>query len=122
MLFSMVMFIKKNTPQFNILIRSQYGNGYDFKHEIIEYRCNISFIPTKGFCFVKWVSFLTGEDYKQQNLDFNRNEKRRSCIMMKAKIQPFCRANIINLGFYDGERDRLQKEIKLYIYSIFIFV
>ena len=29
---------KKDTPQFNKVNRSQYGNGCDFKHEIIDYR------------------------------------------------------------------------------------
>ena len=89
---------KLNTPQFNKVNRSQYGNGCDFKHEIIEYRGNNCFIPTKGYCFVKCVNFLTGEDYKEKYLDFIRNEKRRSNIMTKARIQPFCRANSINLG------------------------
>ena len=39
---------KINTPQFNLVNRSQYGNGCDFKHEIIEYRGKNCFIPTKG--------------------------------------------------------------------------
>ena len=97
-------FYKLETPQFNKVNRSQYGNGFDFKYEIIEYRCKNCFIPTKGFCFVKCVNFLTGEDYKQQYLDFIRSGKRRSNIMTKARIQPFGRANNINLGFYDGGR------------------
>ena len=29
---------KLDTSQFNKINRSQYGNGCDFKHEIIEYR------------------------------------------------------------------------------------
>ena len=95
---------KLNTPQFNKVNRSQYGNGCDFKHEIIEYRGNNCFIPTKGYCFVKCINFLTGQDYKQQYLDFIRSEQRRSNIMTKAGIQPFCKANSINLGYYDGER------------------
>ena len=95
---------KIDTPQFNKVNRSQYGNGCDFKHEIIEYRGNNCFIPTKGYCFVKCINFLTGQDYKQQYLEFIRNEKRRSNIMTKARIQPFCRANNINLGYWDGER------------------
>ena len=70
MLFSMVIIIKKGTPQFNKVNGSQYGNGYDFKHEIIEHRGNNCFTPTKGYCFVKCNNFLTGEDYKQQYLDF----------------------------------------------------
>ena len=39
---------KLDTPQFNKVNRSQYGNGYDFKLEIIGYRGNNCFIPTKG--------------------------------------------------------------------------
>ena len=68
---------KLNTPQFNKVNRSQNGNGCDFKHENIEYRGINCFIPTKGYCFVKCIFFLTGQDYKQQYLDFIRNEKRR---------------------------------------------
>ena len=36
-------------------------------------------------------NFLTGREYKQQYLDFIRIEQRRSKIMTKARIQPFCR-------------------------------
>ena len=67
---------KNNTPQFSIVNRSQYGNGCDFKHEILEYQGNNCFVPTKGYCFIKYVNFITGQDYKQQNLDFIRNEKK----------------------------------------------
>ena len=95
---------KNNTLQLNLVNRSQYGNGCDFKHEIIEYRGNNCFITTKGYFFVKCINFITGEDYKEQYLDFIRNEKRRSNIMTKARIQPFCRANNINLGHFDGTR------------------
>ena len=95
---------KLNTPQFNEVNRSQYGNVCDFKHEIIEYRGNNCYIPTKGYCFVKCVNLLTGVDYKQQYLDFIRSEQRRSNIMTKARIQPFCKANNINLVYFDGER------------------
>ena len=95
---------KIDTPQFNKVNRSQYGNGCDFKHEIIEYREKNCFIPTKGFCFVKCINYLTGQDYKQQNLEFIRSEKRRTNIMTKARIQPFCRANNNNLGYYNDDR------------------
>ena len=94
---------KINTPIFNKINRSQYGIGCDFKHEIIEYRGNNCFLPTKGYCFVKCNNFLTGQDYKQQYLDFIRSEQRRSKIMTKSRIQPFCRANNINLGYFDGD-------------------
>ena len=91
-------FYKSNTPQFNKVNRNQYGTGCDFKHEYNEYRGNNCFIPIKGYCFVKCVNFLTGQDYKQQYPDFIRKEKTRSNIMTKARIQTFCRANKINLG------------------------
>ena len=95
---------KLDTPQFNKVNRSQYGNGCDFKHEIIEYRGNNCFIPSKDYCFVKCINFLTGQDYKQQYLDFIRSEQRRSNTMTRARIQPSCTANNINLGYFDGER------------------
>ena len=37
-----------NTPQFNLVNRSQYGNGFDFNHEIFEHPGNNCFTPTKG--------------------------------------------------------------------------
>ena len=64
-----------NTLQFSLIFKSQYGNGCDFKQEIFEYRRKKYFIPTKGYHFVKCISFITGEDYKQQNLDFLRDGK-----------------------------------------------
>ena len=65
---------KLDTPQFNKVNRKQYGNGCDFKHEIIENREYNCFITTIGYCFLKCVKFLTGEDYKQQYLDFIRSD------------------------------------------------
>ena len=97
-------FYKTDTPQFHSVNRSQYGNGCDFKHETIEYEGHNCFIPTKEYCFVKCIKFITGQDYKQQYLAFIRNEKRRSNTMTKARIQPFCRAKNVNLGYYDGTR------------------
>ena len=44
---------KINSPQFNKINKGQYGNGCDFKHEVIEYPGKYCFIPTKGYCFVK---------------------------------------------------------------------
>ena len=112
---------KLNTPQFNKVNGSQYGNGCDFKHEIIENRGNNCFIPTKGYCFVKSINFLTGDDYKKQNLDFIRSEQRRSNIMAKARIQPFCGANNISLGYYnDGRvfpRSVTNRDRALYLYN-----
>ena len=94
---------KINTPQFNKVNRSQYGNGCSFDNIIVENQGNNCFIPSKGYCFIKCINFLTGPDYKDKNLEFIRNEKRRTNIKTKARIQPFCRANNINLGYYNDE-------------------
>ena len=111
---------KIDTPQFNKVNRSQYGNGCDFKHELIEYPGINCFIPTKGYCFVKCVNFLTGQDYKQY-LEFIRNERRRSNVMTMARIQPFCRANNINLDYYNDDRvfprTVTNRESALYLYN-----
>ena len=81
----------------------------------------IVFIQSKGYCFVKNVNYIHGQDYKQQYLDFIRNEKRRSNIMTKARIQPFCRANISNSGYFDGTRNFprsvTQRNIALFLYN-----
>ena len=105
--------------------RSQYGSGCEFKHEIIEHNGNNCYIPTKVYYFIKCVNFSTGEDYKQQYLDITRYEKKRSNIITKVRIQPFCRANNNNLGYFDGTcvfQDWLQKEAKPYIYTKIIIV
>ena len=95
---------KIKTPQFKKVKRSQYGNGCSFDKIINEYRGNNCFIPSKGYCFIKCINFFTGQDYKQQYLEFIRSEQRRSNIMTMARIQPFCRANNINLGYFNGDR------------------
>ena len=116
---------KIDTPQFNLVNRSRYGNGCDFQHEIIEYRGKICFIPTKGYCFVICVNFLTGEDYKNQYLDFIRNERRRSNIMTLARIQPCLRKLCIDLVYYNGERifpRSVTDRNNALLYTLLIFV
>ena len=95
---------KINTPQFTLVHRSKYGNSCDFKHQFFEYPGNNCYIRTKRYCFVKCINFITDEDYKQQYLGFIRKERTLSNIMTKARIQPFCRANNNNLGYFDGIR------------------
>ena len=74
------------------------------------------------YCFIKCINSLTGEDYKQQYLHFIRNEKRRSNIMTKARIQPFCRANNSSLGQFDGTRvfprSVTDRDNALFLYNI----
>ena len=112
---------KLNTPQFNKVNRSQYGNGCSFDKIIIEYRGNNCFIPTKGYCFVKCINYLTGQDYKQEYLDFIRNEKRRTNIMTMARIQPCLKKLCIDLGYYNGERvfprTVTNRDSALYLYN-----
>ena len=88
---------KTNTLQFKLVNRNLDGNGCDFKRKIIDYRVNNCFIRTKGYCFVKCIKYSLGEDYKQQYLDFLRNEKQRSNLMTKARFWILCRANNINV-------------------------
>ena len=97
-------FHKINTPQFSFIYRSKYGNGYDFKRQNFEYQGNNCFTPTKVSCFIICINSLTGKDYKQQRLDFQRKEKWRSIFKAMARIQPFCRANNINLRYIIGNR------------------
>ena len=88
---------------------------------ISEYQGNNCFIPTKGFCFIKCINYLTGQDYKQQYLDFIRNEKRRSNNMTMARIQPCLRKLDIDLGYYYGERvfpgTVTNRDSALYLYN-----
>ena len=112
---------KINTPQFKKINRSQFGNGCDFKHEIIEYKGNNCYIPTKGYCFVKCINYLTGQDYKEQYLEFIRNETRRSNIMTKARIQPCLRKMGIDLCYYNGKeiwpRNTTERNKALFLYN-----
>ena len=74
------------------------------------------------FSNVKCINFITGETYKHEYLDFIRNEKRRSNIKTKARLQPFCRVNNINLGYFHGTRVLLRlvtdRNTALYLYNI----
>ena len=36
--------------------RTEYGNGCDFKLEIVEFRGNNCFIPTKCFYFIEGIN------------------------------------------------------------------
>ena len=69
---------------------------------------------------------MTGEDYKQQYLNFIRNEKRRSNIMTMARVQPRLRKLDIDLGYYNAEsvfsRTVTNRESALYFYTLIIFV
>ena len=112
---------KINTPQFNKVNRSQYGNGCSFDKIIIEYRGNNCFIPTKGYCFVKCIIYLFGQDYKREYSDFIRNEKRRTNVMTMARIQPCLKKLGIDLGYFNGDivfpRTVTNRDTALYLYN-----
>ena len=52
--------------------------------------------------FIGCIKNLAGEDYKQMFFDFSRDERRRSKVIIKARIQLFCLANSINIGYVNG--------------------
>ena len=112
---------KIDTPQFNKINRSRFGNGCNFHKKIIECRRNNCFIATKGYCFVKCVKYLTGDDYKQEYLDFIRNEKRRCNIMTMARIQPCLKKLGIDLGYFNADRvfprTVTNRDSALYLYN-----
>ena len=64
------------TPQFNFVNRSQYAIGCNFEHQFHEYRGNNCDVPSNGYCFIKCINLLTGEDYKRKYVDFIKNEQR----------------------------------------------
>ena len=55
---------KIDTPVFNMINRAKYGNGCDFKHQIIEYNGNNCYIPTKSYCYIECFNYSTGLDYR----------------------------------------------------------
>ena len=103
--FSTGWLYKLNTPEFSKTNRSQYGTGTDFKQDSVEYIGNIYYIPTSGNCFIKCNNHISGKDYMNEFLPFNRNEQRRSNVMTST-IQPFCKKHQFNIGCYDGFRVR----------------
>ena len=64
---------------------------------------------------------MIGQNYKQEYLDFIRNEKRRCTIMTMARIQPCLKKSGIDLGYYNGERvfprTVTNRDSALYLYN-----
>ena len=94
---------KLNTPQINLVNRSQYGYACDFKQQNIEYRGKKCYIPSNSYCFVTCNSFSTGKDYKQEYLDFIRIEDRRNIVKTMAHFQPCLRKLGFFLGYYNAK-------------------
>ena len=114
-----------NTPEFKKVTISDYGNERDLIQRIVEVIGSICFLPISGEIFMKCIKILTGEDYKQTFSDFISDEKGRSNVMTIARIQSFCMAKNIYIGFYNGietSADLLQKEIKRCIHTITNFI
>ena len=53
---------KMNTPQINMVNRSQNGRGTDFKQDVFEYIGNNCSITTSSYCFKKCINPLTDKD------------------------------------------------------------
>ena len=53
---------KLNTPQFNLVKRSQYGNGCDFRSQIFEYCGKNCYLASNGYCFIRCENILTNSD------------------------------------------------------------
>ena len=119
--FSMVIFINSTLRNLTKSIDLNTEMVVLLIKIIIEYRGNNCFIPTKGYYFVKCINYLTGQDYKQEYLDFIRNEKRRTNIMTMARIQPCLQKLGIDLGYCNGERVFPRtvtiRDIALYLYN-----
>ena len=95
---------KLNTPHFNMVNRSQYGRGTEFKQDFVYYLGNICFIPISVNCFIKCIIHLTGKIYTEVFIIFTRTEQRQSNVVTSATIQPFCKKDSINIGCSDGSR------------------
>ena len=95
---------KLNTRQFNVVRRSAYGRGTNYMQEIVEYHGQNCYLPTSGMCFIKCINYFTEKDYTEDFLTFIRSERRRSKVMISARIQPFCKKYNINIGCFDGTR------------------
>ena len=72
-------------------------------------------------CFIKCINYFTEKGCTDDFLTFIRSERRRSNVMISARIQPFCRKHNIVIGCFDGTRisprKNTQKETFLFIYN-----
>ena len=73
-----------NTPQINVIKRSAYVKGTNYKEEFVEYYGQNCYITNSGMCFVKFIKYFTDKDHTEENLDFLRNEKYRSGVKTSA--------------------------------------
>ena len=56
-------------------------------------------------CFIKSINYFTKKAYTKQFLTFIRTEQRRSNVMTSARIQPFCKKQIISTSVALMERE-----------------
>ena len=101
--------------------RSKYGKRVDFKHEMINYKADLCYIPTNGYCSIKCINSLTGLDFIESYFELIRNKKRRSNVMTQARTEPCCKAMNVNIGYYKGKdfypRMVAEKNKCLYFYN-----
>ena len=91
-------------PDFKPVKRSNYGKGSYYLSDIAEYYGNNCFIPTGDNCFLKFINYLTGKDYKKEYFEFIANEERRKDVMTTARVQPFVTQHGIDIGIFNGKQ------------------
>ena len=64
---------KLTTPQFNVVKRSAYAKGANYKKKNVEYTGQKCYIPTSGRCFLKYNIYFFNEDYTEEFRDLIRN-------------------------------------------------
>ena len=93
---------KLNTPDFNKLNRSKDGKRTDFKQNFLEIIGEKIYVPTNGYCLIKYIEYLTAKDNQQMFLEFIRFKKGRSNFKTKQRFRPFCLADTVNRGYFKG--------------------
>ena len=59
---------------------SQHRNGCDLKHEIVKYRGKY-FLPAKRYFFIEFNNYLTGKDFKKNNI-WNLLEMKKDDVLL----------------------------------------
>ena len=93
---------KLNTLQFKVVKRFAYAKGTNYRKDIVEYCGQNCYTPTSGMCFIKCINYFTQKDYTEDVFTFIRSEKNRSGVMTYARVQPFCRKDNFDIGYFIG--------------------
>ena len=100
-------YMTKDAMLFNQIKRSNYGKGCDVSNNILEYEGRPCYIPTGNACFRKCSEYIYKKDFSREYKEFILDSDRCKNIITPAKIQPFCRKYIINLGVYNKKQQSI---------------